>query len=317
MKQLLKRVAVSSFVLCSTCPALAGLLDFELGDIIASTGSATFTHYKADGTFAQTFTNGSGFFTTGGAFNQGNFYGTNFSGGYITKVTGPLDPHTISTFVSAYGGTDPESIVFNASNQMYVGHADGDHGIRKFDLSGTLLATYFPAVESRGTDWIDLAADQTTMYYTSEGTSVKRYDVGADAQLADFAIGLPGSAAYALRLLADGGVLVADTESVVRLDSSGSVIQSYDVSGEDTWFSLNLDPDGTSFWSGNFGTGKLYKFDIAAGTLLQTLDTSSSDLFGVTIFGEKTQGGVVPAPGAALLGMIGLAVVQSIRRRTA
>ncbi|MDX1670055.1 MAG: hypothetical protein R3194_11600, partial [Limnobacter sp.] len=33
------------------------------------------------------------------------------------------------------------------------------------------------ATDDRGSDWIDLAADQCTMYYTSEGTLVKRFDV--------------------------------------------------------------------------------------------------------------------------------------------
>jgi hypothetical protein len=134
------------------------------------------------------------------------------------------------------------------------------------------------------------------MFYTSEGRSVKRYDVGTSTQLADFAAGLPGTVAYALRILPDGGVLVADTELIVRLDNTGSVIQTYDAPGEDTWFSLNLDPDGTSFWSGNFGTGKFYKFDIASGTQLMSVDTGvgSGNLWGLVVYGEITVARPIP-----------------------
>ena len=42
--------------------------------------------------------------------------------------------------------------------------------------------------------------------------SVKRFNVCTDTQLSDFATGLPGPAAFALRLLPDGGALVADTD---------------------------------------------------------------------------------------------------------
>ena len=49
------------------------------------------------------------------------------------------------------------------------------------------------------------------MYYTSEGESVKRYDVCNDTELSDFVSGLPGEL-YALRLLPTGGLLVAATE---------------------------------------------------------------------------------------------------------
>ena len=116
------------------------------------------------------------------------------------------------------------------------------------------------------TDWIDLSADQTTIYYTTEGTFIGRYDTATDTALSNFASGLGGEA-FALRILSDGGVLVANGGNVLHLDNTGTVIKTYDVSGEDTWFALNLDPDGKSFWSGDFGTANFYKFDIATGSL--------------------------------------------------
>jgi hypothetical protein len=70
----------------------------------------------------------------------------------------------------------------------------------EYDSTGTQVAVFSPQAEDRGTDWIELAADQKTLFYTSEGTHVKRYDLSTSTQLTDFA-SVPGTS-YALRLLA-------------------------------------------------------------------------------------------------------------------
>jgi len=175
-----------------------------------------------------------------------------------------------------------------------VGHPDGNKDIHKYDVAGNLLDTFDVAIERRGSDWIDLSSDQQTMFYTSEGALVKRYDVSSSTQLGDFAdTGV--SICYALRLLPPGdgsdGLLVAATEDIRRLDSAGTVIQTYDATGENSWFALNLDPNGTSFWSGDFGTGNFYRFNIATGAIevgpINT-GTGGSTLFGICVAGEIT-----------------------------
>ena len=153
-------------------------------------------------------------------------------------------------------------------------------------------------VPGRGSDWIDLAADQTTMFYTSEGRLVYRYDVSTSTQLTNFAT-LPGprgpNIAFALRLLppgdGSGGLLVADQSNIKRLDGSGAVVQTYDVAGEDGWFSLNLDPNGTSFWAGNFpSSNNFYRFNIATGAIeAGPINTGAgTQLFGLCLKGELT-----------------------------
>ena len=123
------------------------------------------------------------------------------------------------------------------------------------------------------------------MYYTSEGESVKRYDVCNDTRLSDFASGLPGEL-YALRLLPTGGLLVVATEKILRLDENGNITQTYNLTASDYWFALNLDPDGKSFWSASYVGGGVYKFDIESGRMIQQLNSAGGS--GIIIKGEIT-----------------------------
>jgi WD40 repeat protein len=288
---------------------------FLKGDIFASIGNGQIQQYRANGTLVDTLNTSRGGFTTGMAFDStGNLYVTNFSDRSISRfdTTGTLLNAQFVT--SSSGNFSPESIVFDKLGNFYVGHADGNADIEKYDKNGNLLNTFNVSTEDRGSDWIDLGADQKTLYYTSEGFQVKRYDVSTATQLSDFST-LGNRPAFALRLLSDGGLLVADSVDIKRLDSTGATIGTYDVLNHNNWFALNLDPNGTSFWSGDFGTGQLHKFDINTGTLQQSINTGSRSLFGVTVFGEITQGGgggqKVPEP-ASLLGILTVGVLGGI-----
>ena len=249
---------------------------FPSGDVFVSVGEGKVQERKPDGTLVQTLdTTTNSFETTGLAFDaSGNLYVTDWTAGDVTKFTST--GNLVGSFGSGYTG-HPESIVFDASGNAYVGEADADGpSLLKFDSAGQPLASFSPAAEDRGTDWIDLAPDQCTIYYTSEGTSVKRFNVCTNSQGTDFATGLPGSFAYTLRLLPGGGALVADSETVVRLDASGNVAQQYDdPAATGFWFSLALDPDGKTFWAGDPTTGEVAHFDIATGSLLSSFTTGT------------------------------------------
>jgi hypothetical protein len=168
--------------------------------------------------------------------------------------------------------------------------------VRRLSPSGALLGTFSPATENRGTDWIDLAADQCTLFYTSEGKLIKRFNVCTNTQLPDFATlpigGVPdSSAAYALRIRPNQEVLVAASQSVFRLDASGTIIQTYPKPAGETsiLFALNQDADLTSFWTAGITTGNVYKIDIATGNQLISFNASAFvDVAGLTVFGEIT-----------------------------
>jgi hypothetical protein len=255
------------------------------GDVLAATGNAQVKNFSPTGILQDTLTDNSGAtYTTGMCFDSsGNLYVTDFattmskydSGGNL--LTSP--------FGSGYPGGHPESCTVDASGHIYVG-GPASPSIEEFDTSGTLLATF--SVEGAGgtggTDWVDLAANQCSLYYTAEGSVIKRFNVCTNTQEADFATGLPGPC-FALRIRPNGEVMVACASEAVRLDSSGTVLQTYPVSG--ALFALNLDPDGTSFWTGDFGTGEVFHVDIATGSVINQFNSSpTTGLFGLAVVGE-------------------------------
>jgi streptogramin lyase len=177
------------------------------GTVMASTGTGKVSKYDPTGTLLGQLDTATGAaFTTGSIFDSvGNFYVTDFGNNAVTKFdpTGTL----IGSFGSGYNAS-PESVILDAVGNVYVGQADGTHNVLKFNSGGTLLTTFSPAIENRGTDWIELGADQCTLYYTSEGNRVLRYNICTNTQLADFnAVALPGAAAFAHRIRPNGEML--------------------------------------------------------------------------------------------------------------
>jgi len=264
---------------------------FTANNIFVSLSSGTAKEFTPLGVEVQTIdcSGVANSFTTGSVFDSDmNFYMTMFDGNDVCKV----DPDNTSaaSFGGPYSGST-ESILIDAAGNFYVGAVDGDNDIRKFLSDGTPDGQFDVATEDRGSDWIDLAADQCTMFYTSEGFRIFRYDVCTDTQLADFASS-PNSPLFALRLLDDGGLLVANQADIKRFDSTGAVIDTYDVTGNGGWFALNLDSDGETFWSADAFTNEVCRFNIATGGGLNNQDicwnAGAGGLFGLTVKGELT-----------------------------
>ena len=284
---------------------------FSPGDVFASVGKGIVKRFSPAGALLQTLDSVSGANEGDGmAFDTaGNLYATQgFTANKVVKFD--LNGTLLGLFGSGYN-IHPESIAIDLAQNIYIGQPDGSRQVLKFNSAGTLLDTFSPTIESRGTDWIELAADQRTLFYTSEGKTIKRYDLQTKAQLANFnQAALPGSYAFALRILPGGGVIVADWESIIRLDASGNNVQTYDAPGEDKWFAVNLDPDGQTFWSANYNTGQVYRFNIATGAVVANWNAGPlSVLGGITVFGEITAAQVLRvsktapatvAPGAQL-----------------
>jgi hypothetical protein len=170
----------------------------------------------------------------------------------------------------------PHTILFAAPGTAYVGQAGCNKTLLKTALGTTVDAEYAVATELAGVFWMDLGADGCTMYYTSSGANVKRFDVCGNAQLSDFNVApLPGDMTQDLRVLPDGGVLVSSGEVIVRLDSTGAVTQTYAVPGENVlWSGLDLAGDGT-FWVGNYRTSNVYRFNLTTGAVVASFNTGT------------------------------------------
>jgi hypothetical protein len=103
--------------------------------------------------------------------------------------------------------------------------------------------------------------------------------------------------------------LVADSSNAL-LVNSGGIVQTYVLPGNGGGdFSLNLDPSGNSFWTGDFATGEVWEVNIATGAIEEQWSTGSGSLFGLTVYGEKNFN-PTPEPGTLIMfgsGVIGLA----------
>lgn len=273
----LKRFLVIVIVLAALCMTAAAV-PFQYGDVFAAGSNGQVDHYTSTGTYIETLNTGLGGLNTGMAFDSAqNLYVTDWSSSAVSKFdnTGTL----IGTFGSGY--SHPECILFDGSGNAYVGSQEM---IWKLDSAGNILASY-----GLGAYMIELLPDQCTMLYTQAANVIWAYNVCTDTALGQFANLGHGNAA-ALRHLADGSILVADSSEVLRVDSGGSIIQHYTGFGAGSLFSLNLDPDGTSFWTGDYDNGHFYKVDIGSGTVLKDVDTGKGyyQLFGLVVFGEQT-----------------------------
>jgi hypothetical protein len=284
-------VSASFVVLFAQLPASAGSA-YVRGDVLAGVGNGQIKEYKPDGTFVQTLnTTASSSEDTGMCFDPSlNLFSTQFEAGTVASFD---NAGTLLNASWATGMGGVESCVLDRAGNVYVGSTGGFQ--RKFTPTGTVIKTYSGAGR---TDWLDLAADQCTMFYTQESTLIKRYNVCTDAALPDFASGFGN--ATALRIRPGGDVMVADTTHAYHLNSSGTIIKTYTATAynasESHFFALNLDPDGTSFWTAGYNTGAIYHIDIASGNLIKTFNASlNSTLAGLAVVGEPT----VAAPTAS------------------
>jgi sugar lactone lactonase YvrE len=193
------------------------------------------------------------------------------------------------TFVNGRARGAVQSIGFDAAGFAYAGTTNGTNLLLKFNGSGALVDTFTLPGGSKGMARFDIAGDQRTVYYTSgvpgDG-NVRRYDLATRAALPDFAALIDGSV-HALRVLPnEGGVLVAGSVGITRLDMHGQYVTRHWLPGV-SFTSLNITPDGREFWTSTT-LNQLYKFDIATGTVVLGPIQAAPDVNGLCVKMEYT-----------------------------
>ena len=280
MARFITALIVSSLVIAY--PAANADVSFQPGDVFVSLEPGPVQWYMADGSLRGLLVP-----TVPGT---GEGLGFDPSGNlYVTRwCTDPNCTHTGNT-VEMFGvlgqslgavGTgydcSPHAIVFRPDLTAFVAQAGCTGDVLRF-TPGVVQPTAFDVgLDAGGSWWIDIAPDGCTIYYTSIGPNVKRYDTCAGTQLQNFnAAPLPGGVTHDLRILPDGGVLVSSGEVVARLDASGALVQTYSVPGEATlWAGLDLTSDN-AFWAANYFSSNVHKFDISTGVLLDSFNTAT------------------------------------------
>ena len=172
-------------------------------------------------------------YTAGSAFDSsGNLYVTDD----YRVTSASTRPTARSTASSPAACQNPLSLAFDSQGNLYVGQQATPY-IAEFTKTGQFIQNIGPlATELTGDDWIALAPDDCTVYYTTEGTDILRYNMCTNQQLPNFNLqpfptgdpstGLPVQA-FELQILPDGDVLVADSNADILLDHNGNVVQTY------------------------------------------------------------------------------------------
>lgn len=190
-------------------------------------------------------------------------------------------------------GSD-ESCAFDLLGNVWVGEAvpaSATSGpLHHMAGDGRLLETLQLPVGERGTDWIELDADQCTLYYTSEDSDVRRYDVCTRQPLAHFA-SVADAPCYALRQLPNRELMITCRNHIYRYDPNGTLVREYsrESLGEtdpDGLYAIHLDPDGQTFWTGGAISGRVVRARIDDGSVVTSFTTGTGGVNGLLIQDE-------------------------------
>ncbi len=174
---------------------------------------------------------------------------------------------------------------------------DGTHADNQAGAPWPNADTYLVNQDVGGSNYLDLAVDQDTIYYTSSGTKIKVFSISGNMNLPDFATVTnaagPRPGTRGLRLLppgdGTGGMLVANGSEIVRLDGAGAVVSTY--TPPDPLISQDIDKveiskDKTTFWASDQLSTRIYHFNLATTALIDTIETNlpAGQLSGFAIY---------------------------------
>jgi len=209
-------------------------------------------------------------------------------------TTGAFD----GTFVSSIL-TGPQSLVFDAAGNLFVGTITGPDPVLRFDGNGSGLVEFNPFTHDDGAFWMDLAADQRTLFYTSRFGDISVFDLENFQQGDDFFVeDTEGFLDFGVRHMPGGGALLAGRGLVRRLDANGAITKTYTPTPAAELFQVSRDPDGATLWTAAQGQaggvpGTVIAYDIANASVVHqftgALAVDRGAVGGLAVFGELTE----------------------------
>lgn len=282
-------------------PALAAGVPYNTGDIFAGVGNGQIKHFNSAGVLLDTLDTGTNAREiVGMTFDPaGNLYSTNWGAQSLSKFDNAgnlIGPFSTVPFAQTY----PSSIVQDSQGNFYVGNGLTPK-LTKLSSTGAVITNYNIDADGSGPENITLAADNCTIYYTSFSNIIHRFNACTSTQLADFiTIPVGGNGyLYNLRILPDGRVLVAGNTRAYIVNAAGTVATPYPHAlVNPIFFAMNLDPDGVSFWLGEYNTGNVYKYliDLPALPVFSFNTAPNTTFSGLSIFGEPLVATAPPPP---------------------
>jgi hypothetical protein len=238
----------------------------------------------------------------------------------------PDGSRTALTAPAALAGREPLAMVVDRNGAIYVLTRFDllQDAIMAFNPDGSLRATHplGGRYASNGSTVIDLAADQCTLFLLSGGV-VRRFNVCTGTFLPDFAT-VP-MAAYAVRVLPDGGILLSYRRSATgndledfelrQYDASGAMVRAYPLNGAAT--ALILSDGGSRAVYNNNGLDVcphgLSTLDLRSGAVVTSPLNTYRPLSLVTYFGwTAALGSHHGATDVPVTGAIGLAILAAL-----
>ena len=286
-------------------PPLRAQVQWNVGDVFVAIGGGQYNVYSNTGALRATIADGTGSGATAGcAFDSAyRLYTTNFTNTDIVRFSIDKAHGIVQTIPGGF--SQSESVAFDGRGNFYVGYAGG--GLEKYNHDGVFQASFSPTVENRGVDWIDVASDGQTIFYTSEGRKIFRFSTVTGqlpvyVDLSTVSGGTNGKL-FAIRILPPGngagGVLVADQKNIKRVNvvsGAATIVQTYHVGSQSDWEALNLDPNGTSFWAGDATTHNFYRFNISTGNVEVGPINTNASLGGLCVDGAFNAAQLSPFP---------------------
>jgi len=302
--------------------------DWSVGDVFAGTGNGSYQIWHSANPSAknpsyailQTINDGtanggstSGGATAGCAFDLAyRFFGTNSTNGFVDRyaIDNGDNNHSIAQQLTSDSGASlTQSVVFDGGKNLFIGYAGGSGTIEQWAKDTnpahvtygqyTFVNAFFVPFDNTGPGWIDLAADGHTIFYTSEGRKIYKFDSSQPvsvnnpvvwADLSTLSGNNSAGTLFAIKILGpnyDGsnGVLVADQGNVKLLTAAGGVITSVQVfkfKQNTNLQALTLDAfnPATIFWVGDASTNNLIQFNWSTGKTIVTLNTGAGTTLG-------------------------------------